>query len=128
MLSPAKIYSTNILFVDCRYQAKNSLLQLYKQRESKGGAVQRLFGITLIAIAFSFPLSACKWRDDFRDRVQPQYSEVQAKPTLNRDSSQYVGDKTARQLRNEPVNPDSELPEIDERHQIPELPDQPSGI
>lgn len=82
-------------------------------------------GILIIILALA--LSSCKWRDDFRERVQPQYGELPAEPTLNEDSDQFVGDKTARELRGEHQPLGDDVPEIDDRKEIPELPDYPSS-
>lgn len=71
----------------------------------------------------------CKWQDDFRGRVQPQYGDLPAEPTLNRDSEQYIGDKRASEL--EGMIDETEevsIPEIDERSNIPALPEHPIGI
>lgn len=82
----------------------------------------------LLVIGLLFSLLGCKWRDDFRERVQPQYAELPAKPTLNPDSDQYVGDKEAHRIQGEYNPSEHPVPEIDDRSDIPPLPEHPSGI
>lgn len=79
--------------------------------------------ITLVCMVMG--LSACKWRDDFRSRIQPQYQEQEPKPTFNEDSDDYVGDEIAKGAR---PDDEPELDEIDELSDIPELPDRPSSM
>lgn len=81
----------------------------------------------LLILFTLLPLAACKWNDDFRTRQQPQYVELPAKPTLNEDSDQYVGDKVAKEVSGEPTATDISIPELDQRSTIPELPEHPVG-
>lgn len=69
-------------------------------------------------------LSGCKWVDDFRARVQPQYLEQPERPTLNRESEDYKGDDTHQ---TEDEERDTPLPSIDGLSTIPELPEYPAG-
>lgn len=82
----------------------------------------------ILILAIVLPMSACKWQDDFRTRKQPLYGDLPAKPTLNKDSEQYVGDKTASEIEGRIYHPETPIPEIDDRSEIPELPEHPVGI
>lgn len=82
----------------------------------------------LLILFTLLPLSACKWNDDFRGRQRPQYVELPAKPTLNADSEQYVGDKVAKEVSGKPATSTAvPIPELDQRSPIPELPEHPVG-
>ena len=65
-------------------------------------------------------VGGCKWKDDFRGRLQPQQQLLEPKPTFNEDSSQYVGDELAKGIKTEVP-----LESIDELSEIPELPEHP---
>ncbi len=84
-----------------------------------------------------FVVSGCRWRDDFRERQQPQYLELPPEPTLNVDSPEYVGvhRKTAAEkeaaLKDpeaDPTTAEMPLPGIDNLSKIPALPDHPAGV
>lgn len=78
--------------------------------------------LTLIfGMVVSLSLQGCKWRDDFRSRVHPQYQEEEPEPTFNRDSDYYVGDEVVTGKRKD----GPKLEAIDELSEIPELPDKP---
>jgi hypothetical protein len=70
-------------------------------------------------------LSGCLWRDDFRDRAQPQLLVQDPRPTLNPDSIDYRGDP----LHQDPeIERCTELPDIDGLSEIPEVPEYPAGV
>jgi hypothetical protein len=81
--------------------------------------------VVLISVlgCLTFSLAGCKWRDDFRSRLQPQYQERDVKPTFNEDSDDFVGEEyiTGRS------KDDPELESIDELSDIPELPERPGA-
>lgn len=81
--------------------------------------------IILMATLLLLTLQGCKWRDDFRERQQPQYFEPTGRPTLNHDSIDYVGDDTHLE---EDVEKSTPLPSIDRLSPIPEVPEYPAGI
>jgi len=66
----------------------------------------------------------CRWRDDFRDRQQPQLLEQPLRPTLNPDSKDYAGDDTNVE---HDMTVGVPLPEIDKLTTIPESPAYPAG-
>lgn len=69
-------------------------------------------------------LGGCKWRDDFRDRAQPQMLEQPERPTLNVDSTDYTGNPIKEEERVQRAP----LPAIDDLSVIPEVPDYPCGL
>lgn len=69
-------------------------------------------------------LSGCLWRDDFRERAQPQLLEQGPRPTLNPDSVDYTGDP----IHQDPDIPCPDLPNIDGLSEIPEVPEYPAGV
>jgi hypothetical protein len=90
-----------------------------------------------VILLTSFVVSGCRWRDDFRERQQPQYLELQPEPTLNVDSPEYVGvhRKTAAEreaaLKDQEADSTAErrsLPSIDNLSKIPALPEHPAGV
>lgn len=83
-----------------------------------------LFRIIIAVILVSL-ITGCKWRDDFRERQQPQYLEQSDRPTLNRDSLDYKGDDTHKAQEDEKA---TALPSIDGLSPIPEVPEYPSGV
>lgn len=86
------------------------------------GSVGRSKRLIMLTISFLLVMTACKWRDDFRDRQQPNYMEPQtSRPTLNRDSIDYQEEDSDSQEK-------ADLPAIDELSQIPELPQYPTGV
>ncbi len=77
-----------------------------------------------LVAAFSFLVVGCKWNDDFRSRLHPQYEEPKPEATFNEDSDAYVGDNIAKgQRKGEP-----ELEAIDGLSDIPELPESPNPM
>lgn len=70
-------------------------------------------------------MSGCKWVDDFRARLQPDYQPLQPRPTLNRESEDFIEDDTNKTSEDERATP---LPAIDGRSVLPEVPDHPAGI
>ena len=80
-----------------------------------------IFTLVLLVVA----LPGCKWRDDFRDRRQPQYFEQEPKPTLNPDSVDYEGNDIDTVEQEEKA---MKLPAIDGRSKIPEVPEYPAGV
>lgn len=85
--------------------------------------------LTVIIISSSLlGLSACSWRDDFRERQQPYYLEYEPKPTFNMDSEQYVGDEVVQEYQGGNENkypPLMTIPEIDNRQEMPYIPEHP---
>jgi hypothetical protein len=69
--------------------------------------------------------AGCRWRDDFRDRQQPQMLELPIRATLNPDSRDYVGDDTKDAQE---AGRRTRLRNIDELSEIPESPEHPSGM
>jgi hypothetical protein len=69
--------------------------------------------------------AGCLWRDDFRDRLQPQPLEQPLRPTLNPESLDYVGDPIMEEICEDRM---MQLPAIDSLSTIPELPDYPAGV
>lgn len=69
-------------------------------------------------------ISGCKWRDDFRDRAQPQMLEQPERPTLNVDSTDY----TTNPIKEEEKVQRAPLPYIDDLSIIPEVPEYPCGL
>ncbi len=85
-----------------------------------------LFITLLISVsAISLAVQGCMWRDDFRDRIQPQYFDQPIRPTLNKESLDYIGDDTNKTTHDEQVTP---MPEIDGRAKIPALPQYPCTV
>lgn len=79
-----------------------------------------------LSVIFTLTLSAgCLWRDDFRDRLQPQPLEPGPRPTLNPESLDYAGDPILEQIIEEKT---MLLPAIDGLSTIPELPEYPAGV
>ena len=66
-------------------------------------------------------LAGCNWRDDFRERAQPQMLGQTPKPTFNPDSRYYVGDAIAF-----PQDPAElvDMSNVDGLSEIPPLPDR----
>jgi len=77
--------------------------------------------IILVSVSL-LACQGCKWRDDFRQREQPQYFEATIKPTLNQDSLDYIGNDTNWQ---EQVEESTPMPDIDDLSPIPPVPDEP---
>lgn len=88
----------------------------------------KLIALIFMSLMLLLPLQACKWRDDFRERKQPYYLDYQAEPTFNTDSDQYVGDDVVREFQGEVVRPVEVIPEIDNRVEMPYIPDYPAGV
>lgn len=78
-----------------------------------------VIGSTILLIC----MQGCKWRDDFRDRAQPQILEQPERATLNIDSTDY----TTKPICAEDIQK-TPLPDIDNLSIIPEVPEYPSGI
>lgn len=85
----------------------------------------RLAAIILYSFVMILSLVSCKWRDDFRERKQPYYLEYEPQPTFNMDSEQYVGDEVVDEATGEAPPPKTNLPEIDGRSQLPDIPEHP---
>lgn len=84
-----------------------------------------MLNVKLVAcIILLICLGGCKWRDDFRDRSQPQLLEPAPRPTLNPDSTDYNGNPIEEEER---VEKETSLPAIDNLSTIPEVPDHPAG-
>ncbi len=87
----------------------------------------------LILLATFSVLSAqgCKWNDDFRSREQPtylqqpQYVKLPPRPTLNKESKDYVGDDTNKTEEDER---NTHMPAIDDKYEIPPVPRYPAGL
>ena len=88
----------------------------------------KLLALILVSLIMILPLQACKWKDDFRDRRQPYYLEYNPEATFNVDSEQYVGDDVAREIQGEVIGPDQFIPEIDDRADLPYIPEHPAGV
>lgn len=75
--------------------------------------------------------SGCRWQDDFRAREQPyylqqpQYIEPTPRPTLNKDSDDYLGNDLNKKEHDEKA---TQMPSIDGLSKIPELPEYPAGV
>lgn len=85
----------------------------------------RLALIVTMSMLSLLCLEGCKWRDDFRDRAQPQLLEQAPRPTLNPDSIDYMGNPI---LEEEITEKCTELPSIDGLSEIPEVPEYPAGV
>ena len=75
----------------------------------------------VISILPTLLLVGCSWRDDFRQRVQPQALGEKPKPTFNQDSLYYVGDEVAY-----PEDP-AELVDMDQVDGLSEIPPLPEN-
>ena len=100
------------------------LKKIQIKRSFKEESVRRLFIIALGILSFLY-LEGCKWRDDFRDRAQPQLLEQGPRPTLNPDSIDYTGNPIKEEAR---IEKETELPCIDGLSDIPEVPEYPAGV
>lgn len=76
---------------------------------------------TVCVAAISLITVGCRWNDDFRQRAQPQYEPLNAEPTFNEDSDDYVGDRVAKEARVDEHGQRVYMPEVDEREPIPEV-------
>lgn len=79
----------------------------------------------LLIILTAVFLAGCLWRDDFRDRMQPQPLEQPLRGTLNPESLDYAGDPIWEQDCEEKM---IQLPDIDCLTNIPEPPEYPAGV
>lgn len=88
------------------------------------GKRNRKAGLVIRSLILLVCVQGCKWRDDFRDRAQPQMLEQSERATLNIDSTDYMTNPTCeeKEIQQTP------LPDIDNLSIIPEVPEHPCGI
>lgn len=70
----------------------------------------------MLVILISMTAQGCRWHDDFRDRRQPEMVEQPLRPTLNRESVDYVVDDTNQ---DKDIEDETPLPSIDAVSPIP---------
>ena len=76
------------------------------------------------SLIFLICLGGCKWRDDFRDRAQPQMLTQPERGTLNIDSTDY----TTNPILEEEEIQETPIRCIDGLSTIPPVPEHPCGL
>lgn len=89
-------------------------------RDERKRKVDVILGSMILLVS----VGGCKWRDDFRDREQPQMLVQPERATLNMDSTDY----TTNPIWEEEVIQQAPLPAIDNLSIIPEVPEYPCGL
>jgi hypothetical protein len=78
-----------------------------------------LCGMTLILVS----IYGCRWNNDFRSRLQPEYGEGALEPTMTDESVRL--DAAQAQSRQDEQDNAKHLEKIDSLSKIPPLPDNP---